>query len=634
MRRRVTAAVCAALIGLFIAAALWGARHRSATYDEPMHSVAGYVLTRHGDFRANPEDPNLWQRWATLAQPHDALKLNFDDPNWPRILENEAVRWRWCVETLYATPGNDADAFLWRMRCMLVLLGAAAAALVAWWGWQLGGVVAAVVAAALFCCDPNLLAHATQIKNDVALTLVYLAVSLSLWRAGRRLTWGNGIAVALAMAAAPATKFSGVAVVGVAILILVIRAVMPRPWPAFGRELDTRRKRLTAAAGVALAGCLATIALLWACYDFRFGPSPRPTDPLLDVDVVAQQVAIAEVKRRHPDEGFSRAEIEAWRPGPLLGLVFLAHQTRVLPQTWLLGLLHTYASAQVRSSYLCGAYSQTGFTWYFPLAFLFKTPVATILAIFAGLLTAAAPLAGYVRRRRTNTATAPRADTSTPAAAVPFALDTWTAICLLLPPALYFASAMRANLNIGVRHILPIYPPLFVLAGWAASRAVVRWGKRAAWVIAVLLAVVALETGRAAPHFLAFFNTPAGGARGGLRLLGDSNLDWGQDLPALADWQRRHPDRRLDLLYFGTVPPAYYGIRYVPLPGNNPVTTAGGLKPADMPDERGVRAISATHLQGIYLEPALSGAMGAYRQLEPAEVLNGSIYLFDMAAKK
>jgi hypothetical protein len=132
---RIVVAAVAALIVMFVALALWGARHRSATYDEPMHAVAAYVLTRHADFRANAEDPNLWQRWATLAVPHDALKLNFDDPRWRNVFDDEFQRWPWCVDTLYRTPGNDADALLWRMRVTLVLLAVGAASLVAWWGW-------------------------------------------------------------------------------------------------------------------------------------------------------------------------------------------------------------------------------------------------------------------------------------------------------------------------------------------------------------------------------------------------------------------------------------------------------------------------------------------------------------------
>jgi hypothetical protein len=624
---RAAAAACALLIVAFVALALWGARHRSATYDEPMHAVAAHVLSRHADFRANPEDPNLWQRWAALVTPGDALKVNFDDPRWRGLFEDDAQRWSWAVDTLYRTPGNDADAFLWRMRCMLVLLGAAAAALVAWWGWQLGGAVAAVVAAALFCVDPNFLAHATQIKNDVALTLVSVALAFALWRAGRRLTWPNALAVVAAAAAAPATKYSGVAVVGVAAFLLLVRAWMNRPWHVLGRDLATRPRRLAAAAALTLASCAAAFALLWATYAFRFNPSPHPGDPAYDTTKTALYVAINEISGRRNDPTVSQSEVDAWRPNPLLAVAFWAERNHLLPQTWLQGLLMTYGSAQYRRSFLLGQYSNVGFPAYFPLAFAFKTPVATILACLAGLATA---VVVSVRRARRAAEGVPLTE-PTPGVAP---LDAWTALCLLVPPAVYLASAMGSNLNIGLRHILPVYPPLFLLAGWTAAVAYARWGRRFTWAAAALLAAVALETLLAAPNFLAFFNTPSGGARGGLRLLGDSNLDWGQDLPALADWQKRNPDRRLYLLHFGPVPPSYYGIRYIPRPGANPLSLQGALKPTDPPTDRPVLAISATQLQGIYLDPRERQAVEPFRKARPIEVLNGTIYLFDVAARQ
>jgi hypothetical protein len=513
------------------------------------------------------------------------------------------------------------------MRVMLVLLAAATAGLCAWWGWQLGGGVAAVCAAALFCLDPNLLAHSAQIKNVVATALVALALSLAIWRAGRRLTWLNALAVVIAAAAAPSTKFSGVALVGIAAILLVIRAWTDRPWRAFGRDLATRGARLAVAGSLIVSSALAAFVLLWACYAFRFNPSPRPGDPVYDPARTRLYVATNEISGRRDSPSVTQSEVDAWRPNPLVAAAFWAEEHHLLPQTWLHGLLMTYGSAQYRRSFLLGQYSNVGFPAYFPLAFLFKTPVGTILACLAGLV--AAVVAAVARARRAAEG-GPNASESSESSA-PAPLDAWTALCLLVPPAFYFASAMGSNLNIGVRHILPVYPPLFVVAGWAAAAACARWGRRFAWFPIVLLAAVAFETFRAAPNFLAFFNTPSGGARGGLRLLGDSNLDWGQDLPALADWQKRNPDRRLYLLHFGQVPPSYYGLRYVPRPGSHPNSVKGAPNPADLPTTRPVLAISATQLQGIYLDARERQAVEPFRNAQPFAVLNGTIYLFDVA---
>ena len=129
------------------------------------------------------------------------------------------------------------------------------------------------------------------------------------------------------------------------------------------------------------------------------------------------------------------------------------------------------------------------------------------------------------------------------------------------------------------------------------------------------------------PNYLSFFNVASVGSRGGVRLLGDSNLDWGQDLKLLADWRQKNPDGNLYLCYFGMADPAYYGIDYINLPGGYRYGP-----PVKFPTGPGIIAISATHLQGIHLDLALRDYYAPLRHARPIAVLGGSIYLFDSAA--
>ena len=109
-------------------------------------------------------------------------------------------------------------------------------------------------------------------------------------------------------------------------------------------------------------------------------------------------------------------------------------------------------------------------------------------------------------------------------------------------------------------------------------------------------------------------------------MLAESNLDWGQDLPALARWQANHPSERLYLAYFGTADPASFGLRYINLPGGD------ALGPApEVPKLPGVMAVSATLLaryaeHGVRMTRWLLYA--PRRASEPLAVLHGSIYLF------
>jgi hypothetical protein len=165
---------------------------------------------------------------------------------------------------------------------------------------------------------------------------------------------------------------------------------------------------------------------------------------------------------------------------------------------------------------------------------------------------------------------------------------------------------------------------MYVAAGCVAAYAARMWGRRAVIALAIGGAVLAVESLSVFPNFIPFFNVAAGGARGGLALLGDSNLDWGQDLKLLAEWQRAHPERPMYLAYFGLADPHYYGVRYTPLPGGYHYDP----KPA-WPGGECVVAVSATYLQGILVEPELYEQF--YKKLaalRPTEVLGGTIYLY------
>jgi len=186
------------------------------------------------------------------------------------------------------------------------------------------------------------------------------------------------------------------------------------------------------------------------------------------------------------------------------------------------------------------------------------------------------------------------------------------------------ATAMSSHLNLGLRHIFPVYPFLFVFIGVAAADAFARFPGFATWILPILALGLAAETYFAYPDFLPFFNVAAGGARGGLRLLSDSNLDWGQDLPDLAQWQSQHPDCQLYLCYFGTVDPHYYKVHYINLPGS--AAPPDQLRPNALPP---VFAISATQLQGTYLTARNRDEYDKYRLRQPIAVLGGSIYLYE-----
>jgi hypothetical protein len=596
--------VCALLLTAFAILSALSVTHKSATYDEPVHLVQGWEELYHGDYRIEIGHPPLCGYWAALPLGPGGIIASFQSPKWTHIADEPANASHFSVDTLYANVGNDADAILFRCRMMMLLPGIVLGALLALWSWQLAGRLAAVAATALFCLDPNFLAHTPLVKNDVSCALVFLAAAHAIWLAGRRLTFPRIILLALVPAIGLCVKLSCFLLGPVVAAALVGRALLGPDWAVGQLKLHGKLAKLSMAVLLCLFCAAVAVVVIWACYRFRFAAS---TDPSFNANLTgyAELARVGAARARHPGSQPTTEEL-ATQPAPRgVALILFAAKHKLLPESWLKTLLSMYFVTTDRDAFLLDQTNKTGWWYYFPLVFFFKTPMATLTA----LALTSVSLAWLTFRNR------------------PVAFEHWwVGACIGIPAIVYLGAAMAGSVNLGVRHLLPIYPFVFLIAGTTFSRLYPR-DRRIIRLMGVILGIgLAVETLAAYPNYIPFFNAACGGARGGLHLLSDSNIDWGQDLPLLADWQQQHSNQQLYLCYFGTVPPSYYGIRYVNLPGSFAPDTPGSDRAAHGELSRGVIAISATHLQGTYLR-------GIYRPLldqKPIAVLGGSIYLFEL----
>jgi hypothetical protein len=594
--KRLAVMCCVVLLALFAILAWSSSTEESATTDEPMHLMGAYVRVNYADFRVDRENPPLFGYFAMLAHPHGGLSIDTSSNLWRQMPGQMWYSNPWAVAMLYQVPGNDGDRFVQSSRAMMLILGVALGAVICIWAYSLAGSLAAVFTAVLFCLDPNFLAHAPIIKNDVPLALTMTALSLALWRMGKRVTIWNLLGVCAACAAGANVKFSGLVFIGFVVVVVIARALSPVAWPVLNRSAQTRAARLLLACSIALGAVLATFVLTWACYGFRFAPTPDPR-VRFDIDgstmLVRRYVAMAANNGQPP----SAAQVQE-TPEPLtVRAIRFAERHRLMPQAWYAGMIYIYATTIARPAYLLGNYSWNGWWYYFPLACLFKTPIATLLA--------GAAAAGWACMR------APWKNPST----------RWALACLLIPAGLYALFAVTSHVNAGLRHILPIYPACYVACGVIAAKA---WRlRRARLLIVSLVGVLALETLGAYPNYIPIFNVAAGGFRGGAKLLGDSNLDWGQDLKRLVTWQQAHSNVDLSVAYVGSVDPRFYGLRYTPLIGNS--NPPGEVPPPARP---GVMAVSVSLIQGMYGQPERNAVYAPLRNREPMEILGGSIYLY------
>jgi 4-amino-4-deoxy-L-arabinose transferase-like glycosyltransferase len=568
--RWLLAAGVAALLALHAGLALWAASGQSVTADEILHVTGGYFYNRYGDYRIQPENGNLPQRWVALpAWLMNAPPPPLADNVYWRTSDGSVVGYQFFYET-----GRDHWPMLMAARAMTVLLSLGTGLLVFWWARRLAGTAGGFLALAFYALDPNVLAHAGLATSDIAAVFFLLAASTAFWRHLRGPDWPSGVLSAAVFGLACVAKYSAVLLLPVMLLLLGWRMVAE---PAGQRLRWLKLAPLTLAAHGATA-----VFVIWLFYGFRYSGFAAGVPPADHYTVPWPDVL--------PYIGWQGRVVQFCR------------DWRLLPEAFLYGYGWVVQSARARSAFLAGDYSYSGWVSFFPLAFLWKSTLALLVALAVG----AGALLGRWRNR-----------------AGRLAGDLTAVAPLLALFAVYGIFSLTSHLNIGHRHILPLYPVLFILVGGLAAPGLLA-GARRLVLLALLVAGQLLAHAGVAPHYLAFFNTLAGGPANGHRLLADSSLGWGQDLPGLARWLRAHnagdAAQPVFLSYFGSGEPKYYGIKAVALPYVN------GFKlphPWYAPGP-GIYCVGATMLAQVYGAapgPWTPEAEREYQQLRGKEPL-------------
>ncbi len=573
-------AVMTSFIVLFSLISIGSLRQKSPTVDEPVHLLSGYAALKWSDFRANPEHPPLAKLWAALP----LLGLDIKDPRpstvaWEIIpLTAPHTTHTGSVAAKLFFVDNDGDALFFWAKLQIILLALLLGGFIYRWSKELFGVEAAMASLFLYSLDPNIIAHSQIVHTDIAFAALFFISSYFFWQALERLTWSRLALTACFFGLAATTKFAYLAMLAVWGALALVRTFSNRPLEcALGtpRSIVGRRQKALLLCGIFVCSLIAAYCLIWAAYGLRYAALPGNGRPLPMAD-------------------------ELLTLPRLSGLVSLLTQFHLFPEAWIYGQLFVLNNLQ-REAYLLGAYSDHGFWLYFPVAFAVKTPLPTLILFLVTLIL-------WVTKK----------------------LDRAKVNFLLVVLAVYFLLAILSRLSIGVRHILPIYPFLFVLVGGTVGQL---WRARTAANRGAIMFLGLWSVWSAIniyPHFLAYFNELAGGARNGHRILLDSNLDWGQDLKGLKAWMSANQVKKIQFVYFGfhnEAEPRYFGIDAQFLPGSWVSTAVMANQHAD-PSE--YLAISANHLFGRHY---IRGArrvdfLRPFLALSPAAIIGHSIYVY------
>jgi len=532
---------------------------KAPTFDEEFHIARAYAYVRTGDLRMQQNHPPLVSVLAGLPL---MLMPELTPPqeisHWDDAFLFEFA------DHLFWRLGHDVDKMLFLARFPIVLLGTLLGAFVYRWAREAYGRAAGLLAVGLYAFAPNLLAHTRLVTTDLAVTACAFIALYAFWRYLRRPTgWRMGLA-GLALGLALSAKLS-------ALLLIPVEGLLALLY--FGCRGERRLQ---------VADCKSQIG------DCRKQGAGRGMGLLRRLLLVIGRWSLVILLAGLVVWAFYRFELRPW-PGTDLPL----------PATTYLLNVRTLVGHAERGhgAFLMGRVSMHGWWAYFPLTFLLKTPLVTLL-----LLGVAAW--DTVRRKSLR-----------------------RELPILLFPIAYMGFALTSSLNIGYRYILPVDPFLIVYAAQVAGLSWPRpdWLRR--YLLPGLMAITAGFSLWLHPHYLAYFNLLAGGPDGGYRYLVDSNLDWGQDLKLLKAYQDEQGIDEVRLGYFGTADPAYYGIRYRSLFAPGSSRLAKDFSPFN--PAPGWYAVSATVLQGPFSsEPDL---FNWFQRNAPVAKIGYSIFIYRVA---
>jgi 4-amino-4-deoxy-L-arabinose transferase-like glycosyltransferase len=538
---------------------LCSVREDALTYDENPHITAGYAYLRFRDARLNAEHPPLLKMLA--AAPLLPLPLHFPltHPAWQDDLDRQ---WTLARVFLYES-GNDPHRIAARARLAPIVLTVTLGLVLFLWARRWAGDGTALLALFLYAFSPTVLAHGRYVTTDVPAAFGVALAGFSFTRFLAVPSRPAALAAGLALGTALLCKFSTV-------LLVPLLAALACLWLVLE---PTRRTRYLAGLGIigVSAALLVLLPYLWMTAQYP------PEQQLQDTYFRAHRAyfrswdgepAPADFARLAQDRTRDlRACAHGLRPlrqCPADLAIFLADKPIV--RAWvqyLMGLaqvvLHVRAG-HITPTYFLGEVSERGRWSYFPVVYAIKEPLPfhllTALALFLALARVGSsawgvrPLLRWLRSHPAETL-----------------MLSWL--------ALYWGVALQANVNMGVRHLLPAFPFTILLV----AREVGQWRggvqdpcrhtrilsviKRGT--VALLLLWQCVSVLRTYPSFLAYFNEAVGGPEGGMNYTVDSDLDWGQDLRRLRAFVDTHRIDRIAVDYFGTSPPRYeLGQRYLP----------------------------------------------------------------------
>ena len=461
------------------------------TWDEPVHIASGMQWLQQGTYTYEELHPPLARIAVAIGPYLDGIRLKANDIN-PAALSAGG-------NAILAAHGtyihNLALARLGVLPFLFLAIG-----IIWYWTRSLFDNWSAVAAVGLFTTLPPVLGHAGVATTDLALTATLTLALFAFVNWLDRPTTRNSLVLGLAAGLAILSKFTALLFLPVCGMAVLLCWLFTSPVTVLQRlqSVSLLLKQLLLAA-------LLCAAVIFACYQFSF-------HPVTAVDSRPHQFLdhlFGHQERLHDAAYYLVENVPVPVPEFFNGI----NQARG-------------RTTEPTSMYLLGEVQTRGWWYFFPVALGVKTPIAFLILTVVGAF-------GISNRWMEGG-------------------HDWRILAPLASAFMLLLVCLPTKFNIGLRHILPIYTLLSVIAGFGICSLwhsiSTRWLGR---ILAIGLAGwILVSTSMAHPDYLAYFNEFVGDHPE--RILVDSDLDWGQDLLRLSKDLRSRGVTHIALAYNGT----------------------------------------------------------------------------------
>jgi hypothetical protein len=497
-------------------------KQESAIMDEVAHIPAGYSYLTQKDMRLNPEHPPLLKDLSAIPVLFmNDIKFPDNLKSWTSEINSQ---WDFGFKFLYES-GNNADKIVFWSRIPMLLLLMLLGLFIYRWTKELYGKLPALFAVFLFSFSPTFLAHGRYVTTDVGAAFAFFFASYFFIKYLKNQNRKNLFWAGITFGIAQLIKFSLILLVPYfGILILIWIYIKWRENKQFWKTFFYYISRFIL---IIIIGYI----LVYPVYLFHVYNYPQAKQ-ISDTTFIASQFPVKPI-----------GNLTIW----------MSKQPVLRPYAqYALGLFMVFQRATGgNTTYFLGDVTNEGWKSYFPIVYAIKEPlVLHILTIIALLVLAAGGTKlAWARAFKSFSG---------------FLKNHFTEIAMLIFLAIYWGASITSNLNIGVRHILPTFPFVYILVSGQIKKLFnqIHNKKRVLvacyFVLGALLAWYAFSSLSIYPYYLSYFNELTGGAKNGYIYVTDSNLDWGQDLKRLAKWIEDNNIPKIKIDYFGGATAKYY----------------------------------------------------------------------------